>query len=80
MKNITLSIDDETYRRARIVAAERNTSVSGLVRAYLKTLAAGGFREDRGTAALFEVLDRSKSFRASRRLTRDEAHARGRVP
>jgi predicted nucleic acid-binding protein len=31
-----LAIDDETYRRARIVAAERNIRVSALVRAYLK--------------------------------------------
>ena len=35
MKNITLSVDDETYRLARIRAAEAGTSVSALVRAYL---------------------------------------------
>ncbi len=32
MKNITLSIDDETYRLSRIKAAEAGTSVSALVR------------------------------------------------
>jgi hypothetical protein len=32
MKNITVTVDDETYRRARIKAAERDTSVSGLVK------------------------------------------------
>jgi len=35
VKNITLSLDDETYRQARIRAAERNTSVSGLVKQLL---------------------------------------------
>ena len=35
MKNITVSVDDETYRRARIKAAERDTSVSALVRGFL---------------------------------------------
>lgn len=35
MKNITVSIDDDTYRLSRIKAAESGTSVSALVRAYL---------------------------------------------
>lgn len=38
MKNITVSVDDETHRLARIRAAELETSVSALVRNYLKTL------------------------------------------
>ena len=39
MKNITVSVDEGTYRRARIRAAELDTSVSALVRGYLRTLA-----------------------------------------
>ncbi len=38
MKNITVSVDEETHRRARIKAAELGTSISALVRDYLKTL------------------------------------------
>jgi hypothetical protein len=38
MKNITIAIDDETYRAARIYAAEMGTSVSALVKAYLQGL------------------------------------------
>ena len=38
MKNITVSVDDATYRHARIRAAELDTSVSALVRDYLRTL------------------------------------------
>ena len=38
MKNITVSIDEETHRHARIKAAELGTSVSALVRGYLRTL------------------------------------------
>jgi plasmid stability protein len=38
MSNITLSVDDNTYRTARIVAAERGTSVSAMVRDYLQSL------------------------------------------
>ena len=39
MRNITVSVDDATYRRARICAAELDTSVSALVREYLGALA-----------------------------------------
>ena len=38
MRNITVSVDDETYRQARIVAAQRDTSVSALVREFLAGL------------------------------------------
>ncbi len=48
MKNITVSVDDQTYRRARIIAAERSTSVSALVKQFLANLARGG---DQGSAA-----------------------------
>ena len=41
MKNITVTVDDETYPRARIKAAERDTSVSALVARFLTELAAG---------------------------------------
>lgn len=40
MKNITVSLEDEIYRRARIKAAEQNTSVSALVRTFLEALSA----------------------------------------
>ena len=39
MKNITVSVDEETHRLSRIRAAELGTSVSALVRSYLKGLA-----------------------------------------
>ena len=35
MKNITLKVDDETYRKARIRAAQSGTSVSAMVREFL---------------------------------------------
>ena len=77
MKNVTLALDDDTYRRARITAAERNQSVSALVRGYLRSLKPDSGGEQRG-ARLFAALDKSRSFRAARRLTREEAHERQR--
>lgn len=39
MANLTLTIDDETLRRARIRALKSGTSVNALVRGYLETYA-----------------------------------------
>lgn len=38
MKNVTIALDDEVHRRARIRAAEMGTSLSALVKHYLGTL------------------------------------------
>lgn len=42
MKNVTIALDDEVHRKARIRAAERGTSLSALVKAYLEGLAEPG--------------------------------------
>lgn len=38
MKKITVSVDEDTHRLARIRAAELDTSISALVRGYLRNL------------------------------------------
>ncbi len=40
MKNVTIAIDDEIHRQARIRAAELGTSLSALVKSYLTGLVA----------------------------------------
>jgi hypothetical protein len=42
MKNVTIALDDEIHRKARIRAAELGTSLSALVKQYLMGLADGG--------------------------------------
>lgn len=39
MKNVTITLDDETHRTARIRAAELGTSLSAMVKEYLQGLA-----------------------------------------
>lgn len=56
--NITLSVDDELVKEVRKIAVERDTTLTGLVRAYLQELAAehaksGSKRRER------EALERS---------------------
>ena len=76
MKNITVSLDDETYRRARIRAAELDTSVSALVRRYLIDLAGSESEFERLEKLELELRERIKAFRANDRLPRDAIHAR----
>ena len=47
MRNITVSVDEETHRRARVRAAELDTSVSALVREFLRRLVPRDRRRDR---------------------------------
>jgi hypothetical protein len=77
VKNITVSLDDETYRRARVRAAELDTSVSALVRRYLVELAGSESEFERLEKLERTLRERIKSFRASNRLSRDELHERG---
>jgi plasmid stability protein len=43
MKNVTIAIDDEIHRRARVRAAEMGTSLSALVKEYLTQLVEDGY-------------------------------------
>jgi hypothetical protein len=76
VKNITVSIDDETYRRARIRAAEQDTSVSALVKRFLTELASGESDRERLKREERELRSRITDFRAGDRLSRDDAHGR----
>ncbi|MCF7674653.1 MAG: DUF6364 family protein [Akkermansiaceae bacterium] len=81
MKNLTLKIDDETYRRARVRAASAGTSISAMVREFLNSQEIEeDERETRRIAALDELYRlatargkaRSKPLKP---LTRDEIYA-----
>ena len=75
-KNLTLAIDEDVLDRVRVIAAERKTTVNGLVRAYLEQVAAA---EDKKG----QLQRRMKSLRARTQFevgpvtwTRDELHER----
>jgi hypothetical protein len=78
MKNITVSVDDETYRRARVTAAEQDTSVSALVKRFLTELASGGSEFERLKREERELRARIQAFRGGDRLSREDVHERGR--
>lgn len=80
MKNITVSVDDDTYRRARVKAAEADTSVSALVKKFLTELGGAETRDERFRRLLREeeaLRAQITRFDASDRLSREELHERG---
>ena len=72
--NLTLQLDDEVVRRARVVAAKRGTSVSALVARELDALVA---RDERYEAAERRALDllAHPSFGVGGTWSRDELYA-----
>lgn len=76
MKNVTVSLPDEVYQRARRKAAERDTSVSGLVRDLLTQIAEEESDFDRRKRLQDDVIASIKKFRAGDRLSREELHGR----
>jgi plasmid stability protein len=76
MKNITVSVDDDVYRRARVAAAEQDTSVSALVRQFLADIAAKETERERLKREEVALRNTIRSFRAADRLSRDDIHAR----
>lgn len=76
MKNITVSVPDEVYRRARIRAAEQGRSVSALVADFLRSLADEDDEFARLEALQKRVMAEIKNFNGSDRLSRDDVHDR----
>ncbi len=80
MKNITVSLPDEIYRKARIKAAERDTSVTALVREFLMSLGQAESDFERRRRLQAQVLASIGRFRAGSRMSREEVHKRNAVP
>lgn len=80
VKNITVTIEDSLYRKARLQAAERNSSLTAVVREFLKGFCQGEtdferrLRQEKETLAA--LAGRREKFSASARLSRDETHPR----
>ena len=77
--NITLSIEEELVKEARRIAVERDTTLTGLVRAYLQQLSAENAvsgRKRREREALERTFERFQFKLGKRTWTRADLHAR----
>ena len=76
MKNITVSVDEGTYRLARIRAAELDTSVSALVRSYLMSLVRDR-GDDTAPGSKFVETERERRRRLLKETLEDIRASRG---
>jgi len=83
MKNITITVDDDLYRLARIKAAEQSSSISAMFKSFLVRLT-----ESEGSETEFQRLQREEeelraelraqrlSLNPAHNLSRDALHSR----
>ena len=76
MKNITLSVDEKVLTAVRRYAAERESSVNGLVREYLARIAASEDRARMARSRIRELSSRSPARIGAITWKRDELHDR----
>ena len=76
MKNVTVSLDDATYRAARVKAAEAGRSLSAMVRDYLNGLGSGESEFERLHRQELELRKNLDDFSGNDLLSRDELHER----
>ncbi len=76
MTSLTISVDEEVIRRARIRATEQGTSVKALVGVYLESLAGEANSRTQAIHEIFAIADRNPSRRGGRAWSRNELHDR----
>jgi hypothetical protein len=72
-RNLTVQLDEDLIRRAKVLAAERGTSVSGLVAQQITKLIEARDRYTTARESALEMMS-AATDRGGRRWTREELH------
>lgn len=75
-RNITLTVDKDLIRKARILAAERSTSISGLLAAELERIVGERDRYEKAKSAAIAELRRGYDLGGGTLPSRDEVYDR----
>ena len=77
MPNITLSVDEDTIKKVRKIAIDKNTTLTAMVRDFLGAVAErGASGRERAIAALDDTFDELARDMGEHGWTRDELHER----
>ena len=77
MPNITLQIDEEVLRKARKVAVDQDTTVTEMVREFLRSVAERDLpQKERALARLKTTFQKYSRDMKARTWTRDSLHER----
>jgi hypothetical protein len=74
--NITVTVSEQTYRRARVRAAELDTSVSAVVTRTLEEFAATGTGAESRKRRFDDLRARTPVVPAGKRLSREDLYKR----
>jgi hypothetical protein len=75
-QNLTLSLSRETVQKARVLAARRGTSISGLLAEQIETLVGEEEAYERAQRQAMTLLEQGFHLGGVIRVTRDELHER----
>ncbi len=75
-QNVTVQLDKETIHRAKVLAAKRGTSVSGLLASELRRLVGEDESFEMAKRSALQLLDQGLRLGGSIRATREELHER----
>ena len=76
MTNLTISVDENLIRKARVRAINEGTSVSARIREFLADYAQGNDRRQIAGQAFIAAARRSKANTEGATWSRDDAHDR----
>jgi hypothetical protein len=75
-QNVTVSLTRETLRKAKVLAAQRETSVSGLLAAQIEAMVGEDEAYRRAEKRARELMDEGFDMGRRPRFNRDELHER----
>ncbi len=75
-QNVTVSLDRETIHRAKIIAARRSTSISGLLAQQIANLVGEDEAYERAAREAKALLKKGFHLGGGIRVSRDELHER----
>jgi len=75
-QNITVSLDRKTIRKAKILAARRSTSISGLLAQQIEVLSDEEEAYERGERQALNLLEQGLHLGSEVRSSRNELHER----
>jgi hypothetical protein len=75
-QNLTVKLDRQTIRKAKLLAARQSTSISELVAHQIDVLVGENDSYEQAKRRAFELLDRGFDLGGGIRVSRDELHER----
>lgn len=75
-QNLTVSLSTQTVQKARILAAKRSTSISGLVAAQIETLLEADEAYDSAHRAALDLMEQGFHMGGTHSTDRDALHER----